>query len=153
MTANLHPSTSAGRTDAGDYDWDDGSCPRCGDDGFVFECIDGCCLDADVGCDLCTRPCPECSPRPAAPSLPGDAVMAKMTDAQRRTIAALLDEEMWCGELGPRLGMSWATSVTSLSTQLTTLARQGFLSRRRNRGRIYYTATDLGRSTLSGTDS
>lgn len=38
-------------------------CSRCGGEGFVFECLDGCCLDADVGCDICTRPCPECRRR------------------------------------------------------------------------------------------
>ena len=42
-----------------DYD-DDGTCQRCGGEGVVFECFDGYCLDADYGCDDCTRDCPEC---------------------------------------------------------------------------------------------
>lgn len=45
-------------SDYDDYDTDD--CWYCGGDGFVFECFDGFCLDADVGCDDCTRECPEC---------------------------------------------------------------------------------------------
>ena len=45
-----------------DYDepGDDVECWRCGGEGFVFECLDGFCEDAEVGCDDCTRPCPEC---------------------------------------------------------------------------------------------
>lgn len=50
------------------YDTLDDECPICGGEGFVFECFDGFCADADIGCDDCTRPC-ECSaltpePRP-----------------------------------------------------------------------------------------
>lgn len=40
-------------------------CPVCGGEGFVFECFDGFCLDADVGCDDCTRPCDCQKPRRA----------------------------------------------------------------------------------------
>lgn len=43
--------------DHNEYD----ECPHCGGEGFVFECFDGCCEDCDVGCDLCTKPCSECS--------------------------------------------------------------------------------------------
>lgn len=42
---------------------DDGDCFSCGGEGFVWECLDGFCEDAESGCDLCTRPCPECSPK------------------------------------------------------------------------------------------
>ena len=31
-------------------------------EGFTFDCIDGCCEDAEMGCDLCTRPCSWCTP-------------------------------------------------------------------------------------------
>ncbi len=48
-----------------DDDFDDGACQRCGGEGFVFECFDGYCEDAEVGCDDCTRPCPECRRRTA----------------------------------------------------------------------------------------
>ena len=41
-------------------DDDNGECWRCGGEGYVFECFDGYCLDAEVGCDDCTRRCPEC---------------------------------------------------------------------------------------------
>lgn len=40
--------------------YDDDACQRCGGEGFIFECFDGFCEDADVGCDDCTQPCPEC---------------------------------------------------------------------------------------------
>ena len=35
-------------------------CPYC-EDGFVWECFDGQCLDAEIGCDLCAKPCEFCS--------------------------------------------------------------------------------------------
>lgn len=35
----------------------DEKCPTCGGEGFTFDCFDGCCADAEVGCDDCTRPC------------------------------------------------------------------------------------------------
>ncbi len=38
----------------------DSECWNCGGEGFHFDCLDGCCLDADVGCDLCTRTCEVC---------------------------------------------------------------------------------------------
>ncbi len=41
-------------------EYDELECPECGGEGFVFGCFDGCCLDADIGCDDCTRPCPVC---------------------------------------------------------------------------------------------
>ncbi len=39
---------------------DDGECPNCGGEGVVYDCIDGQCLDADIGCDLCARKCDWC---------------------------------------------------------------------------------------------
>jgi hypothetical protein len=35
-------------------------CPTCGGDGVVFDCFDGFCLDAEVGCEDCTQVCAEC---------------------------------------------------------------------------------------------
>lgn len=35
-------------------------CWHCGGDGYVHDCIDGFCLDAEIGCDDCARRCPEC---------------------------------------------------------------------------------------------
>ena len=45
-----------------DYDdeWDNIDCWNCDGDGYVFECFDGFCLDAEIGCDLCTRQCDVC---------------------------------------------------------------------------------------------
>ncbi|MDW9762179.1 hypothetical protein GOB02_21820 [Sinorhizobium meliloti] len=45
-----------------DDDQEDGGCFNCGGEGFVFDCFDGCCEDADSGCDLCTRNCDVCNP-------------------------------------------------------------------------------------------
>ena len=52
---------SAGQVWNGDWD-DDGDCPNCGGDGFIsYGCFDGCCADADYGCEECEGPCPTCS--------------------------------------------------------------------------------------------
>jgi len=47
---------------------DDSECPICGGEGFVFDCFDGCCEDAEIGCDECTIPC-DCQKRPSSPEL------------------------------------------------------------------------------------
>lgn len=39
---------------------DDG-CPNCGGEGFTYLCIDGCCIDAESGCDLCASRCDWCN--------------------------------------------------------------------------------------------
>jgi len=43
-----------------DYDYAP-DCGQCGGTGFTFECIDGQCIDAEIGCDMCTGPCEYCS--------------------------------------------------------------------------------------------
>lgn len=35
-------------------------CPNCGGEGETFLCIDGFCLAAEDGCELCSRPCDWC---------------------------------------------------------------------------------------------
>lgn len=35
-------------------------CWNCGGGGVTFYCIDGCCVDAESGCEDCERPCIEC---------------------------------------------------------------------------------------------
>lgn len=35
-------------------------CWHCGGDGETWNCIDDCCIDADIGCELCRTPCIEC---------------------------------------------------------------------------------------------
>lgn len=39
---------------------DGDECWNCGGNGYTYDCIDGCCEDAESGCELCSRPCPEC---------------------------------------------------------------------------------------------
>lgn len=43
-----------------DDPWD---CYQCGGEGFVWDCFDGFCVNAEDGCDDCTRACPECARR------------------------------------------------------------------------------------------
>lgn len=40
---------------------DDEECWNCGGEGETFDCFDGFCLDAEIGCELCTRQCEVCS--------------------------------------------------------------------------------------------
>lgn len=35
-------------------------CWHCGGEGETWDCIDGCCVDQDIGCPLCRRDCIEC---------------------------------------------------------------------------------------------
>jgi len=42
---------------------DNDDCPTCGGEGVIFECFDGFCIDAEIGCDECTSRCPECARR------------------------------------------------------------------------------------------
>ena len=35
-------------------------CWDCGGDGFVFDCFDGLCAEAEIGCDDCTKTCSIC---------------------------------------------------------------------------------------------
>lgn len=35
-------------------------CWHCGGDGVTYDCIDGCCVDAEAGCEDCARPRIEC---------------------------------------------------------------------------------------------
>lgn len=44
------------------FDDDDG-CPNCDGSGFIYDCFDGLCLDADAGCDKCEIRCDLCNPR------------------------------------------------------------------------------------------
>lgn len=64
------PAPAAAVNDNVDHDPcdDDDECPNCGGEGFTFDCFDGCCADAHVGCDDCTRTC-DCQKRQASPEL------------------------------------------------------------------------------------
>jgi hypothetical protein len=56
---------------AHDYDdYDDTDCPNCGGEGVYYDCFDGCCLDAEYGCELCERRCDWCSPSSPLPEPP-----------------------------------------------------------------------------------
>jgi hypothetical protein len=35
-------------------------CWHCGGEGYTHDCVDGFCEDAEIGCEDCSRPCPEC---------------------------------------------------------------------------------------------
>ncbi len=49
-------------SDSEDHDqWDNDGCWNCDGDGYVWDCIDGCCENAEDGCDLCTRRCDVCN--------------------------------------------------------------------------------------------
>jgi hypothetical protein len=39
----------------------DEECWHCGGEGETYDCIDGCCVDAESGCPDCARPCLECA--------------------------------------------------------------------------------------------
>lgn len=47
-----------------DDDYDDDECGNCGGEGVTYDCIDGCCMNAEDGCDLCMRRCDWCNPAP-----------------------------------------------------------------------------------------
>jgi hypothetical protein len=36
-------------------------CGHCGGEGYTYDCIDGCCANAEFGCATCERRCPECA--------------------------------------------------------------------------------------------
>jgi hypothetical protein len=56
-------------TEPDDYD-DDLEYGHCGnigcDEGWVFDCFDGLCVNAEDGCELCMRRCDWCNPRKAS---------------------------------------------------------------------------------------
>lgn len=46
--------------------FDDEDCGQCDGSGYWYSCIDGCCLNAEEGCDLCARRCDFCNaPKPS----------------------------------------------------------------------------------------
>ena len=70
-----------------EYDYDDigadDYCGNCGGEGYTYHCIDGCCVDADEGCELCASRCDWCNPR--KPKLPPNEV-----EALRNVLASAL---------------------------------------------------------------
>lgn len=41
---------------------DEEDCGQCGGEGYTYDCIDGCCANAEEGCRLCERRCDFCNP-------------------------------------------------------------------------------------------
>lgn len=74
-----------------DDPYDDGSCWECGGEGFIFDCFDGSCAGADMGCDGCTKPCPICTPKPkdydALRKVLGDALERALGEDRAKLIA------------------------------------------------------------------
>jgi len=50
--------------DFDDFEQDD--CWNCGGEGYIADCFDGFCVNADDGCELCMRRCEYCNPQPKA---------------------------------------------------------------------------------------
>ena len=69
-----------------DIDYDDEFCPVCGGEGFIIDCFDGCCLDADIGCDDCTRTC-ACLRPTKQPSPELQQVLAEALTAISKAVA------------------------------------------------------------------
>jgi hypothetical protein len=63
-------------------DIDDGEeCGNCGGEGYVYDCFDGFCMDAESGCDDCARRCDWCNrptPKQAAET---EALSQVLSDA------------------------------------------------------------------------
>jgi hypothetical protein len=58
------PPAAANSNDEAPFELDDfldDECPNCGGEGVVYDCIDGQCLDAESGCELCSSKCDWCS--------------------------------------------------------------------------------------------
>lgn len=47
-------------------------CGNCGGEGYTYDCIDGCCVNAEDGCELCAHRCDWCNPlKPKRPLISG----------------------------------------------------------------------------------
>jgi hypothetical protein len=62
---------------------DDDGCWNCSGEGYTYDCIDGCCLYASEGCELCERRCWVCNPVSRAVEAPPAPVLdpAAISDA------------------------------------------------------------------------
>lgn len=72
-----------------DREFDDpDDCYRCNGEGFVWDCFDGFCVNAEDGCDDCTRACPECArrkrenPQPPLGQTLGDVLAEALNESQ-----------------------------------------------------------------------
>ena len=62
----------------------DVGCANCDGEGFTFDCWDGFCETAEVGCKTCERRCDWCNPAPKS----------KTADALRQILADALDGKL-----------------------------------------------------------
>lgn len=60
MTQSTEITQGAEPDDYDPYEYEE--CGQCDGSGFVFDCWDGFCQDAEIGCDLCTQRCDFCNP-------------------------------------------------------------------------------------------
>lgn len=58
----------------------DEECGQCDGDGYWYHCIDGCCVNAEEGCDLCARRCDFCNP-PTPKQMKDNAELAQILSA------------------------------------------------------------------------
>jgi hypothetical protein len=80
--ANVAAPENLPTFDAFDDDFDDGDCGNCGGEGYVYDCIDGCCVNAEDGCSDCERRCDWCNRKPSPTS---DALRQVLADALAKT--------------------------------------------------------------------
>lgn len=68
-----------------DYDDEaDESCGQCGDQGYTYSCIDGCCVNAEEGCDQCASRCDFCNHDGKKPFQPFDVNGASFGNARTK---------------------------------------------------------------------
>lgn len=57
----------------------DEDCGQCDGSGYWYHCIDGCCINAEEGCNLCARRCDFCNPfKPTPEQAKEQAELSKM---------------------------------------------------------------------------
>lgn len=78
---------------------DDAECWYCGGEGETYDCIDGCCEDAESGCPDCAHPCYECA-------------MAK-----RDRLKAVREEVITSGDV--HLAAAWLKSIGRWRPEIT----------------------------------
>lgn len=63
----------------------DEDCGQCDGSGYTYDCIDGCCVNAEDGCHLCEQRCDFCNP-PTVKQVQADAELRQvLTDALNKT--------------------------------------------------------------------
>lgn len=73
-------------------------CWSCGGEGTFHDCVDGCCEDSEIGCDLCTHECTECVIYAGRVAKAVRVEVIKSNDPDL-AIAWLKDIGRWTGEI------------------------------------------------------